>query len=162
VNFENKRISAVASDNFGATLDALMFSSRPKTKWILGANYKIRKFDVSLTNTYFGKATFKQQGLDSNLRTEFIPKIVTDLGINYALTDKLNATLTVNNILNILPEWKFKAENEIGTAILKDPTQVKSQFNLITFNGRYSQMTYQGFHFSQLGTLFNLSISYKF
>jgi iron complex outermembrane receptor protein len=162
ITFENKRISPVASDNFGATLNALMFTSRPKTKWILGANYKIRKFDLSLNNTYFGKTTFKQEGLDSNLRTEFTPKIVTDLGINYAATDKLTVALNVNNLLNVLPEWKFKAENAAGTALLNDPAQVKSQFNLITFNGRYSQMTYEGYHFSQLGTLFSLSLSYKF
>ncbi|MFV8321957.1 TonB-dependent receptor [Flavobacterium sp. LB3P21] len=162
VTLENKRISPVSSDNFGATLEALMFTSRPKTKWILGGNYKISKFDISLSNTYFGKTTFKQEGLDSNLRTEFIPKIVTDLGINYAATDKLTVALNVNNLLNVVPEWKFKAENAIGTAILNNPTQVKSQFNLITFNGRYSQMTYEGYHFSQLGTLFNLSLIYKF
>jgi len=162
VTFENKRISPVASDNFGATLNALMFTSRPKTKWILGANYKIRKFDLSLNNTYFGKTTFKQEGLDSNLRTEFTPKIVTDLGINYAATDKLIVALHVNNLLNVLPEWKFKAENAAGTVLLNDPNQVKSQFNLITFNGRYSQMTYEGYYFSQLGTLFSLSLNYKF
>ncbi|TDE55256.1 TonB-dependent receptor domain-containing protein [Flavobacterium sp. GT3P67] len=162
VTFENKRISPVASDNFGATLNALMFTSRPETKWILGANYKIKKFDLSLNNTYFGKTTFKQDGLHPNLRTEFTPKIVTDLGINYAATEKLTVTLNVNNILNVLPEWKFKSENTSGQTILNDPTQVKSQFNLITFNGRYSQMTYQGYHFSQLGTLFSLSLIYKF
>lgn len=162
ITLENKRISPVTSNNFGATLDALMFTSRPETKWILGANYRIRKFDFSLSNTYFGKTTFKQEGLDSNLRTEFIPKIVTDLGINYAATDKLTVTLNANNVLNVVPEWKFKAENATGTAILNNPTQVKSQFNLITFNGRYSQMTYQGYHFSQLGTLFSLSLIYKF
>jgi hypothetical protein len=32
--------------------------------------------------------------------------------------------------------------------------------NLIT-NQRYSQMTYDGYHF-QLGTMFNLSLNYKF
>ncbi|MBG6109206.1 iron complex outermembrane receptor protein [Flavobacterium sp. CG_9.10] len=162
VTFENKRISPVARDNFGATFDALMFTSRPKTKWILGTNYKIKKFDLSLNNTFFGKTTFKQSGLDSNLRTEFTPKIVTDLGINYLATNKLTLALYINNLLNVLPEWKFKAENAAGTAILNDPTQVKSQFNLVTFNGRYSQMTYAGFHFSQLGTMFNLSLNYKF
>ncbi|MFV8346338.1 TonB-dependent receptor [Flavobacterium sp. ZB4P13] len=162
VTFENKRISPVASDNFGARFNALMFTSRPETKWILGANYKIRRFDVSLNNTYFGKTTFKQNGLDPNLRTGFTPKIVTDLGINYAATDKLTVAFNVNNLLNVLPEWKFKAENAAGTAILNDPTQVKSQFNLITFNGRYSQTTYGGYHFSQLGTLFSLSLIYKF
>jgi iron complex outermembrane receptor protein len=162
VTFDNKRISPVASGNFGATLNALMFTSRPKTKWIFNTNYKIKKFDLFLNNTYFGKTTFKQEGLDSNLRTEFTPKIVTDLGINYAATDKLTVLLNVNNVLNVLPEWKFKAENAAGTAILNDPVQIKSQYNLITFNGRYSQMTYEGYHFSQLGTLFSLSLSYKF
>ena len=66
------------------------------------------------------------------------------------------------NILNVLPEWEFKAENAAGEAILNDPIQVKSQSNLITFNQRYSQMTYDGYHFSQLGTLLNLSVNYKF
>jgi iron complex outermembrane receptor protein len=61
-----------------------------------------------------------------------------------------------------LPEWEFKAENAAGTAILNDPAQVKNQSNLITFNQRYSQMTYDGYHFSQLGTMFNLSLNYKF
>ncbi|MFV5683832.1 TonB-dependent receptor domain-containing protein [Flavobacterium sp. GB2R13] len=162
VTFENKRISPVASNNFGATLNALMFTSRPETKWILGANYRIKKIDLTINNTYFGKATFKQQGLDSNLRTEFTPKIVTDLGIDFAATDKLTLAFNVNNLFNVLPEWKFKAENAVGVAILNDPSQVKSQFNLITFNGRYSQTTYQGFHFSQLGTLISLSLNYKF
>jgi iron complex outermembrane receptor protein len=70
--------------------------------------------------------------------------------------------LNVNNLLNVLPEWNFKAENAAGTAILNDPAQVKNQSNLITFNQRYSQMTYDGYHFGQLGTMFNLSLNYKF
>ena len=162
ITFENKRISPVASNNFGATLNALVFTSRPETKWILGANYKIKKIDLSLNNTYFGKTTFHQNGLDSNLRTEFIPKIVTDLGINYAATEKLTLALNVNNLFNVLPEWKFKAENAAGTAILNDPIQIKSQYNFLTFNGRYSQVTYGAYHFSQLGTLLSLSLNYRF
>jgi iron complex outermembrane receptor protein len=162
VTFQNERISPVKSGNFGQTLESLMFTSRPDTKWILGANYKIGKFDFSLNNTYFGKTTFNQDGLDSNLKTEFIPKIVTDLGINFSATDKLTLALNVNNILNVLPEWKFVAENAAGTTLLNDPAQVKNQFNLITFNGRYANTTYDGSHFSQLGTMFNLSLNYKF
>jgi iron complex outermembrane receptor protein len=162
ITLENKRISPVISDNFGAPFNALMFTSRPNTKWLFGANYKIKKFDLCLNNTYFGKTTFKQAGLDSNLRTEFTPKIVTDLGINFFATTKLTIALNVNNLLNVLPEWKFKAENATGTEILNNPDLIKSQYNLITFNGRYSQMTYEGYHFSQLGTLFNLSLNYKF
>ncbi|EIA09879.1 TonB-dependent receptor domain-containing protein [Flavobacterium frigoris] len=162
ITFENKRISPVASGNFGPTLDALMFTSRPKTKWVLGTTYKIRNIELFLNNTYFGKTTFKQDGLDPNLKTEFTPKVVTDLGIHYAATDKFTVALNVNNLLNVMPEWKFKAENATGSAILNDLNQIKSQFNLITFNGRYSQMTYEGYHFSQLGTLLSLTLIYKF
>ncbi|MGL5111836.1 MAG: TonB-dependent receptor plug domain-containing protein, partial [Flavobacterium sp.] len=162
ITFQNERISDVRNNSFGPILDALTFTSRPDTKWILGANYEIGKFGFSLNNTYFGKTTFKQDGMSNDLRTEFTPKIVTDLGINFNATDKLTLALNVNNLLNVLPEWKFKAENAAGQAILNDPAQTKTQFNLITFNGRYSQMTYDGYHFSQLGTMFNLSLNYKF
>jgi len=163
VTIQNEKIAGPKDDNpFGATLDALMFTSRPDTKWILGANYDIGKFGFSLNNTYFGKTTFKQDGMDANLRTEFIPKIVTDLGVNFAATEKLTLALNINNIFNVLPEWEFKAENATGEAILSDAAQVKKQSNLITFNQRYSQTTYDGSHFSQLGTIFNLSLNYKF
>ena len=145
-----------------ATQEALFFTSRPETKWILGTSYDIGKWGLSLNNTYFGKTTFKQQGMSTDLRTEFTPKIVTDLGINFNATDKVTIALNVNNILNVLPEWSFKAENAAGSAILADPAQVKNQSNLITFNQRYSQMTYDGYHFSQLGSMFNLSLNYQF
>jgi iron complex outermembrane recepter protein len=145
-----------------ATQEALFFTSRPQSKWILGTTYDIGKLGLSLNNTYFGKTTFKQQGMSTDLRTEFTPKIVTDLGINFNATDKLTLSLNVNNLLNVLPEWSFKAENAAGTALLADAAQVKNQSNLITFNQRYSQMTYDGYHFSQLGTMFNLSLNYQF
>lgn len=144
------------------TQEALFFTSRPVTKWILGANYNINKFGLSLNNTFFGKTTFQQQGLSADLFTEFTPKIVTDLGVNFNATDKFTIALNINNILNVLPEWSFKSKNAAGDAILADPAQTLNQSNLITFNQRYSQMTYDGYHFSQLGTMFNLSLNYKF
>ncbi len=152
-----------------ATQEALFFTSRPKTKWILGANYDVNKFGFSLNNTYFGKTTFKQQGMSTDLRTEFTPKIVTDFAINYNASEKLTLSLNVNNLLNVLPEWSFVAENAAGQALIDDTTlngygitAIQEQSNLITFNQRYSQMTYDGYHFSQLGTMFNLSLNYKF
>ena len=152
-----------------ATQEALFLTSRPETKWILGANYEVGKFGWSFNNTYFGKTTFKQQGMSSDLRTEFTPKVVTDLGINFNATDKLTIALNVNNLLNVLPEWEFKAENAAGQAMINDTTlnsygvtDIQEQSNLITFNQRYSQMTYDGYHFSQLGRMFNLSLNYRF
>ncbi len=150
------------------TQEALFFTSRPETKWILGLNYDINKFGFSVNNTYFGKTSFFQQGLSTdangqfNIGTEFTPKVVTDLAINFNATDKLTLALNVNNLLNVLPEWSFVSQNAAGDAILADPAQVQNQSNLITFNQRYSQMTYDGYHFSQLGTMFNLSVNYKF
>jgi iron complex outermembrane receptor protein len=157
-----KLVSDAGQSVVNATQEALFFTSRPQTKWILGSTYDIGKWGWSLNNTYFGMTTFKQQGMSSDLRTEFTPKIVTDLGINYNVTDKMTIALNVNNLLNVLPEWAFKAENANGSAILADPAKVKNQSNLITFNQRYSQMTYDGYHFSQLGTMFNLSLNYQF
>jgi iron complex outermembrane receptor protein len=157
-----KLVSDAGQSVVNATQEALFFTSRPQTKWILGSTYDIGKWGWSLNNTYFGMTTFKQQGMNSDLRTEFTPKIVTDLGINYNVTDKMTIALNVNNLLNVLPEWAFKAENANGSAILADPAKVKNQSNLITFNQRYSQMTYDGYHFSQLGTMFNLSLNYQF
>jgi iron complex outermembrane receptor protein len=153
---------------------ALMFTSRPETKWILGANYEINKVGFAINNTYFGKTTFKQKFMSSDLRTEFTPKIITDLAINFKASEKLTIAFNVNNLLNILPEWAFKAENAAGQAIIDDTsvisiadggsglTQLQNEANAITFNGRYSQMTYDGSHFSQLGTMFNLSLNYQF
>ena len=69
----------------------------------------------------------------------------------------------------MLPEWEFKAENAAGQAMINDTslnsygvTDIQEQSNLISFNQRYSQMTYDGYHFSQLGRMFNLSLNYRF
>ncbi|WP_298315937.1 TonB-dependent receptor [uncultured Aquimarina sp.] len=160
------------------TQEALFFTSRPEFKAILGANYDIGKFSFSLNNTLFGPTRFRNQGLQdleglvggddadsdggSDLGIEFMTNVVTDLGINFNATEKTTIALNVNNVFNILPEWEFKALTPTGTAVLNDPAAEKTAFNLITFNGRYSQMSYDGYHFSQLGTMFNLSLNYKF
>ena len=36
------------------------------------------------------------------------------------LNDKLSIALNVNNLLNVLPEWAFKADNAAGQAIIDD------------------------------------------
>lgn len=145
-----------------ATQEALLFTSRPKFKYIFGGDYEIGKFGFSLNNTVFGPTKFKNAGMSDNLRIEFLTKVVTDLGVTFSATEKLTVSLNVNNLLNVLPEWKFKAENAAGTALINNAVGIKEQSDLITFNQRYSQMTYDGYHFSQLGTMFNLSLNYKF
>ncbi|MFT6147644.1 MAG: iron complex outermembrane receptor protein [Saprospiraceae bacterium] len=147
-----------------STQEALFFTSRPKFKGILGINYKVGALGLSLNNTVFGPTTFRQQGLAPGIYTEFMTKLVTDLSVSYAATDKVTLALNVNNLLNVLPEWEFKADsdNAVATANLNDEAYMKNQSNLITFNQRYSQMTYDGYHFSQLGTMLNFSVNIQF
>jgi iron complex outermembrane receptor protein len=144
-----------------ATQEALFFTSRPLFKGILGIDYKVGALGISLNNTLFGPTTFRQQGLDPGLYTEFQTKLVTDLAISYAATDKVTLALNINNAFNVLPEWVFKADAG-SEALLADAAFMKNQSNLITFNQRYSQMTYDGYHFSQLGTMLNFSVNIQF
>ncbi len=144
-----------------ATQEALFFTSRPEYKIILGANWKMEKVGLSLNNTLFGPTTFRQQGLTQGLYTQFATKVVTDLGITYKLTDKTTVAFNVNNLLGVLPEWSFKADRG-SEALLNDAAFLQNQSNLISFNQRYSQMTYDGYHFSQLGSIFNLTVNVQF
>jgi iron complex outermembrane receptor protein len=177
---KNERVGAVNNPSIIAdagqsvlneTTEALNFTSRPKFKGILGVDFTISKFTISLNNTTFGPTKFRNAGLDANLQVEFLTKNVTDLGITYQVNEKTTIALNVNNIFNVLPEWKFVALNSSGEALLNDPTPVPAYFgltnreiqsNLITFNGRYPYVTYDGSHFSQLGTILNLSVNVRF
>ena len=145
-----------------ATQEALFFTSRPKQKFIVGATYEMGKISATLNNTYFGSTEFRQSGMSTDLKTVFTPKVVTDVNLNYAFDDNISLTVNVDNILNVIPKWDFESLNANGASILKDAAKKKEQSNLITFNQRYAIMTYDGFHFSQLGTLFNVGLTYKF
>jgi len=154
-----------------ATQEALIFTSRPKFKAILGVDYTISKFTFSLNNTVFGPTEFRNAGMSSDLKIEFMTKMVTDLGITYQMNEKTTIAFNVNNLFNVLPEWKFVALNQDGEDLLNDPTPVPAYFgitrrevesNLITFNQRYPIVTYDGSHFSQLGTMFNLAVNMRF
>ncbi|PDS26298.1 TonB-dependent receptor [Flavobacterium branchiophilum] len=190
--FQNERVGEVKNPQsvknvnqtvINDTQEALLFSSRPKYKYILGGDYEIGKFVFSLNNTVFGPTKFLNAGLQnlenllnetdplntslnkdgkSDLGIRFVPKVVTDLAINYNASKKITISLNVNNLFNVLPKWEFQSKSDTGSKILSDAGLTRKASNLITFNGRYSQMTYDGYHFSQLGTMFNLSLNYKF
>ena len=166
INLKNERDGAIrqvrGTNVIDQTQEALFFTSRPKQKFVVGANYEMRRMNWSLNNTYFGKTEFRQAGLDANLKTVFDAKVVTDLAVTFNLFNNVSIAANVNNLLDVLPKWNFEALNAAGSAILSNPAQTKVQRNLITFNGRYDVMTYDGFHFSQLGRIFNLSMTHKF
>jgi iron complex outermembrane receptor protein len=153
---------AANQDLFNQTQESLMTTSRPEYKFILGADWTANKFAVNLNNTLFGPTRFNNADLDDNLTVEFLPKVVTDLGFSYKVNAKLTATVTFQNILNVFPEYELKANNAAGESILADPVQVAEQVSFITFNGRYPVVTYDGSHFSQMGTMFLAQLNYRF
>ena len=100
-------ISQANQSVIDATQEALIFTSRPKYKAILGIEYAVNKFNFALNNTLFGPTEFRNSGMNSNLKLEFETKVVTDLSIGYQASDHVNITFNANNILDVLPQWKF-------------------------------------------------------
>lgn len=157
-----KLVAAAGKVIFDDVQEALLLTSRPKYKAILGGDLTIKRWSLHLNNTLFGPATFRNEGLDKQLKLVFRSKVITDLHAGYQFCKRFGASLAVNNILNVLPAYQLKAMNSKGQAILEDPVQVRRNINAITFNGRYSVATHDGAHFSQLGTTFLLSLHFKF
>ncbi|MEA5401805.1 TonB-dependent receptor [Arcicella sp. DC2W] len=162
-----KLIADAGKSIFDRTQDALLFSSRPKYKVILGFDYLIKGININLNNTLFGKTRFHQNGLDAGTDTEFTPAVVSDLAISIPFSSKTTFTFNVNNVLNVLPKWDFidlktgvKTRYDVNNNV--PSAKYYEQYNLITFNGRYSRVTYDGSQFSQLGTIFNASLNIKF
>lgn len=164
LNLRNEREGGImqirGTNVIDQTQEALFFTSRPKHKVVGGLTYNVNEWSLALNSTYFGSTEFRQNGLDANLKTVFDPKVVTDLALSYNIISSLRLAVNVNNVFDVIPQWKFEALNAAGQAILSDPVQTKRQENLVTFNGRYSMMTYDGFHFSQLGRIYNASLTY--
>ncbi len=156
-----KLIGDAGQSTFDYIQEALLLTSRPKFKAVLGGDLTLNKWNFFLNNTLYGPTKFRNDGLDKNLQLEFQTKVVTDVNIAYQFSSRVNASIAVNNIFNIIPEWKLKALNSNGDAVLSDAALVKKNVNAITFNGRYSMVTYDGSHFSQLGTTFLATINFK-
>ena len=145
---------------------SLLTKSRPKYKAILGFDYGLKKWNFNLTNTLFGPTEF--QDLDNggsimeDIKQEFKPGIVTDLNIGFDITSKINATVSINNVFNVLPKWELKALDNTGATYLADPAQKSLLEGFLEFSGRYRILAYNGSQFSQLGTVFQGSLTFKF
>ncbi len=155
-------ISKANKSVFDPIQEALLLTSRPKYKVIFGGDWALSNVTLSLNNTLFGPTTFHQNGIDAKLDTRFKPKVVTDLGASINLSKTVNFGLNVQNLLNVMPEWEYI--NRSDKKVVGDQTtaSLKNTTNLITFNGRYSNVTYDGSHFSQLGLTFAANLTVKF
>jgi iron complex outermembrane receptor protein len=163
-------VAAAGQSVLNPTTEALMFTSRPKFKTIVGAEWSYRDWNLALNNTVFGPTRYRNAGMDENLEVAFKTKSVTDFAANYQLSKSTTLSFNLNNLFNVTPSWHFNALNDKGRALLAsqaiDPsyglTAAEIQRNLVTFNGRYPTVTYDGSHFSELGRTFAASVNYRF
>lgn len=168
-----KAISDAGADILSAQIRSLLTESRPKFKTVVGLDLSVQKWNFNITNTVFGPTKF--QDLDNggsimnNIKQVFKTAVVTDLNIGYDITDKVSASFTVNNILNVLPKWKLEltgspsdANYNNAKATLASPADKSLLEGFLTFSGRYRILGYNGSQFSQLGTIFNASVTFKF
>ena len=159
-------IKAGGSTILSTQIKSLLTESRPRYKVVFGLDYHLNKFSANLNNTLFGTTQF--QDLDNggsdmeNIRQKFSPAVVTDLNVGYDFTDKINFSLTVNNIFNVLPTWKLEALKPAGQAVLNNAAQKILLEGFLAFSGRYRILGYNGNQFSQLGTIFQASLNFRF
>lgn len=84
--------------------------AQPRTKWILGANWRLADLAINLQTTRYGKVKTLQQ-LESGDRS-FGAKWITDLDISYTLLDNITLSLGGTNIFDVRPD-----KNAIPSAV---------------------------------------------
>ncbi len=159
---------------------SLLEEGRPLYKAVLGLDYHVNKFSVNLNNTLFGTTQFQDLDNGANygtyisnaidtdrspmedIKQRFSPGVVTDLNLGYNFTDNIDFSVTVNNIFNVLPKWELKALNSEGQKLLNNAAGKNLLEGFLAFSGRYRILGYNGSQFSQLGTIFQASLRFKF
>lgn len=166
-------IKAAGASILSNQIKSLITEGRPQYKAVLGFDYIINKFGISLNNTLFGPTKF--QDLDNggsqmnNIKQVFSTAVVTDLNFGYNLNEKMSFNIAVNNILNVLPKWKLELTGNTSDpdyadakATLANTADRELLEGFLSFSGRYRILGYNGSQFSQLGTLFQASFVFKF
>ncbi len=151
---------------FNRTEEALATTSRPAQKVVLGVDYTVKKWNIMINNTLFGKSVFVNSGMpgaelawdhpnaSSQSFLKFRPRVTTDITVDFVLNGKNTVNVGVLNALNVLPRWEIMN--------LPADTSYEEVDNTLTFNGRYPQSTYDAQHFSIFGTRLIAGYSFKF
>lgn len=168
-----KPVADAGANILSAQIRSLLTESRPQYKAILGFDYNVDKWNFNLNNTLFGPTKF--QDLDNggaimnNIKQVFKSAVLTDISLGYSFTDKISAAVNVNNLLNVLPKWDLELTGNStdpnyanAAATLADPAAKSLLEGFLAFSGRYSILGYNGSQFSQLGTMFQATVTFKF
>ena len=107
-------------------------SARPNFKSLFGIGLNLKKFKITLNNTYFGEVTW-QHASDPMKDQTFAGKVITDLVLGYDISKNLNFNVVVNNLLNVYPD-KIDTKGDFVTD-LGGRFQYPWEVNQFGFNG---------------------------
>ena len=110
-------------------------SARPKSKVLLGFDYQLDKLSTSLNNTYFGEVKYFNYNPSGAEDQVFSGKVVTDLVLNYAFSDKFSLNFAVNNLLDVYPDEVNEFGNSVGARFKYAWDVNQFGFNGTTFKG---------------------------
>ncbi len=160
-------IAASGNVIFNRSQAALVLTSRPMVKFVLGAEFIFKKLSLNIYNTFFGPATFVNVNIPTyNVsadtigkgntlpRLVFNPTVLTDLNINYQFNSWLGLSFAVNNIFNITSSYQLKN--------LPAGTNEANLRSLIDFNGRYPQTSFGDSFIDINGSTFLTTLSFRF
>ena len=77
-------------------------SAIPKSKLALGANWSVGKFDFDIQEIRYGK--FRDPGTTAALDRFFSAKWVTNVSVQYHITEQVGITVGADNVFNVYPD----------------------------------------------------------
>lgn len=136
-------------------------TARPNTKVLFGMHMEQAKFGATLNHTYFGKVKWQHSDNGLNgaplgqggfpLPTEdaaydqvFAGKMITDLILDYDIIDKLNVSVTVNNLFDVYPD------------------EIDTKGDFVTDLGGRFKYPWEVNQFGFMGRFFKIGVNYKF
>ena len=106
-------VTLVGRDRQGDLTDA-----SPKTKWILGANWKVEDLAVSLQTARYGAV--KTLAVNPSGDRSFGAKWITDLDVSYTFVDSITLSIGGTNIFDVRPD-KHAVYSNLGLAAYGNP-----------------------------------------
>ena len=106
-------VTLVGRDREGDLTDAT-----PKTKWILGANWKVGNWATNLQTTRYGSV--KTLAVNPSGDRSFGAKWITDLDIAHTFFDQLTVSVGGTNIFNVRPDHNA-VYSSLGLAAYGNP-----------------------------------------
>ena len=109
----NSGVTLVGRDREGDLTDAT-----PKTKWILGANWKVEDLAVNLQTSRYGAV--KTLAVNPSGDRSFGAKWITDLDVSYTFVDHLTVSIGGTNIFDVRPD-RHAVYSNLGLAPYGNP-----------------------------------------